>query len=79
MDAKEFREALQRLDMSQVEFARVLSYYSGERVSPTTVWRWAAGHRKVATGVVLSVRLLEMLPAAKLRRLRREAAEQADD
>lgn len=77
--AKELREALRRLGLSQTEFARLLTYYSGERVSPNTVWRWAAGHRRVPSGVVMAVKLFEALPKSKQRRIRREAAEQADD
>lgn len=69
--ANEFRASLRELGMSYAEFARVMSYLSGNRIAPHTIWRYGSGRHPVSSGVAATVRVMEMLPAQKMRRLRR--------
>lgn len=57
MNKDEFRAALEELDLSQAGLAHDLSRASGKSVAAVTIWRYAAGKRKVPAGVAAYLKL----------------------
>lgn len=58
MEARELKEALDVLGMSQADLARALSEAHGKRVQPTVVWRYTADQVGIPAGVAAYVQLL---------------------
>ncbi len=59
MTPEDFQAALADLGLDQAGLRREIEERSAEAMSPTTVWRWYHGRRKVPPGVAayLSLRL----------------------
>ena len=72
-DHETFREALEGLGLSQASFARLLHHLAGQAVAVITINRWATGRQPVPATTTALLKVLAMLPEAKLRRLIKDA------
>ena len=73
MDHEQFRAALKALGLRQTDFTRLLRYLSGQSVDPVTINRWATGKNPVPPTATATLKLLAMLPRAKLREITKAA------
>jgi DNA-binding transcriptional regulator YiaG len=63
MADNDFRDALDRTDLSQTEFARLLAHLRNDATDAQAVNRWYRGRRSPASGVLAILYLWERLTA----------------
>ncbi|HSF96240.1 MAG TPA: hypothetical protein VLA52_14540 [Thermohalobaculum sp.] len=73
MNHRDFRDALARLGLRQVELARLIGHLGGAAPDTTTVNRWAKGSLPVPAAVAAVLALWELLPGHARGRLRAAA------
>ena len=61
MTHDEFRAALKKAGLKQVEFANLISILAGEEQKPNVVTRWATGRRPVSRPAAALITLINLL------------------
>lgn len=73
MTSDELNSILAELKISQADLTRIITFLSEEEMSPSTVWRWCSGNRKVPPTVVCIIRLLQGRNRKSINRLKAKA------